>query len=65
MKPFEADEYVNGWDAAIAYKSRESNPWRGTSGAWDRYRENAWDSGWFHCSRGEAFHDPRKKRGAK
>ena len=62
MKPFEADEFVSGWDAAIALKPRESNPWRGTSGAWDRYRENAWDKGWFHCNRGEKFNDPRKRR---
>lgn len=60
MRPFEADEYVRGWDARIVDAERSANPWKWTTGAWDRYRERAWDMGWRACDAKAVFIDPRK-----
>jgi hypothetical protein len=62
MRPFEADEYANGWRDCIAGKLRNQNPYqRPYRGAWDSYRADAWDRGWFHCERGDKWVDPRKR----
>jgi hypothetical protein len=62
MRPFEADCFVAGWDACVAGKPRSDNPYKRPFGsAWDSYRRDAWDRGWFHCERGERWNDPRKK----
>ena len=64
MRPFEAECYADGWAACIAGKLRTDNPYKRPFGsAWDSYRRDAWDRGWFHCDRGEKWIDPRRKRG--
>lgn len=61
MRPFEAEDYADGWAACIAGKLRSDNPWNGCTGAWSKYHRDAWDRGWFHCERGDKWVDPRKK----
>ena len=63
MRPFEAECYVAGWDACVIGAERSENPYKRPFGsAWDSYRRDAWDRGWFHCYRKEPWVDPRRKR---
>jgi hypothetical protein len=56
MRPFQRDEYMAGWDARIAGKNRSDNPYqRPFCGAWDSYRQSAWDHGWRACDAGSAL----------
>jgi len=63
MRPFEADCYADGWRDCIAGIERTANPYqRPFASAWDSYRRDAWDRGWFHCERGDAWIDPRPRK---
>ena len=56
MRRFEQDEYMAGWDARIGGKSRSDNPYRRPfAGAWDSYRQKAWDRGWLQCDANHAL----------
>lgn len=63
MRPFEADCYADGWRVCVMGGLRSENPYKRPYGsAWDSYRRNAWDKGWFDCYRKAAWVDPRKNR---
>ena len=54
MRPFQVPCWHEGFDAMLMGKPRSENPYKRHDSAWDRYREDAWDSGWFRAERGDA-----------